>query len=470
MHRGCGFGTAVVFALLFSAGCDLLNNKPEIDVERAIDGAVAYANAAILPVTVDEGGMGTASPRGTLTGIKQGVPFTLNYSSFAEYGFLGWEAVLASAPGTKLNADKVEFDPADKPETTVTVKINPGADRVIIRPVGDLAPVVGSFTPDIADGLVGVDRVIRIRFSRAIDPVSFLFDNGFPFEGNWKAAYDPGTGIYDGRVYKNILIESNNVVSRFNNSKNWAPLYYPPELSDDGTILTIALRPDPGTSQYVETPTQLTVTLNRDIRDTRGISLGRTYSFIIETQGTTANRESPMDDPPYPEILNNQNFVMVKASPSDADHPDGRIWPGAKIFKLGENDSDSTVPSSEPTHHFAYEKGDNWVYIAFQTELSDYAFAGALIYESVFDSGSDYKYDYTGQRAEPVYDPAIVTPLANHFREMYSASYMDKFNPSRPIRVVRYNLSKRTGTGDLDVSLYIIPLDSLDRPKEGASD
>jgi hypothetical protein len=175
-----------------------------------------------------------------------------------------------------------------------------------------------------------------------------------------------------------------------------------------------------------------------------------------------------MDDPPYPEILNNQNFVMVKASPPDADHPDDRIWPGAKIFKLGENTNYDTWPydpSSEPTHHFDYDSDYNWIYIAFQTELSDYAFAGALVYEYC-DDGTSYR--YTGQTAKPVYDPAIVTPLANHFREAYSVpDHPSSFNPSRPIRVVRYNLSKRAGTGSLMVRLRIIPLDSLDRPNDG---
>jgi ABC-type proline/glycine betaine transport system permease subunit len=68
MRKNGIFGTRPVLAVLFLAflffsGCDLLNNKPEIDVERAIDGVVAYANAPVIPVTVDERGMGTASPR-----------------------------------------------------------------------------------------------------------------------------------------------------------------------------------------------------------------------------------------------------------------------------------------------------------------------------------------------------------------------------------------------------------------------
>jgi hypothetical protein len=483
MHRGGVFGLTLVTAVLtvFSFGaCDLLNNKPEIDVERAIDGAVAYANAAILPVTVDEGGMGTASPRGTLTGIKQGVPFTLNYSSFAEYGFLRWEAVLASAPGTKLNADKVEFDPVDKPETTVTVKINPGADdRVIIRPVGGLAPTVVSFTPDLAvHGIVSPARAIRIRFSRAIDPDSFLFDNGLPFLRDWKAVYYPETSSdYTNRVYKNISIESTKPMKVYStdgefSTTNWTSFFDPPELSVGNTVLTLTFRYGQGIGDNGWGRTQLTVTLNRDIKDTSGISLGRTTSFSIEAvDDTNFRRYSPKDEP-YPRVLN-YACVMVKAdSPPDTDYPDGRMLPAGNIFSIGDNteyNGSNREPSSNPSHHFAYDRDDNWIYLAFQTEpmnsTMDYTFAGALIYEWYFDFSDTTTNgafaNYTGAPASPVYDPDIVRPLIAAFKNEYP-----EFDSSRPIRVVKYKLAKRTWTGNREVSLHIVPLDVFDRPSD----
>jgi hypothetical protein len=196
--------------------------------------------------------------------------------------------------------------------------------------------------------------------------------------------------------------------------------------------------------------------------------MGRTTSFVMETGGVWLARTSdPDSDPPYPEILQEQNFVMVKASPPDANHPDGQILPGAEICCW--KDTAELTPSSESTHNFSYGD-DNWIYIAFQTDLNDYTFDGALIYEKVHVSGtsSTYNYDYTRQRAEPVYDPDIVTPLANHFKEVYSASALGAdyshlaFNPSRPIRVVRYNLSSRTGSENSHIYLHIIPLDIWD--------
>jgi hypothetical protein len=66
---------------------------------------------------------------------------------------------------------------------------------------------------------------------------------------------------------------------------------------------------------------------------------------------------------------------------------------------------------------FGYEKDDNWIYIAFQTDLSDYTFVGALIYEYYSDipPGGQYAtqhtYRYTGDMASPVYDPDIVKAM-----------------------------------------------------------
>jgi hypothetical protein len=41
----------------FFPGCDLLNNKPEIDLEQAMDAAGALANAPYVPLLIDAGGL-----------------------------------------------------------------------------------------------------------------------------------------------------------------------------------------------------------------------------------------------------------------------------------------------------------------------------------------------------------------------------------------------------------------------------
>jgi hypothetical protein len=143
-------GTALVLCLIL-AGCDLLSNKPEIDVEKAIDDAVRIANAPVLNVEVDEGGMGTASPRGTLSGIKQGVPFQLNYQTGGNYPFYGWQARLEGSedliaswtPEGASGADKITWVPRNitGTEVQVTIHIHP-AEKIIIGPIGADAPEI----------------------------------------------------------------------------------------------------------------------------------------------------------------------------------------------------------------------------------------------------------------------------------------------------------------------------------------
>jgi hypothetical protein len=434
------------------------------------------ATQPMASVAVDEQGMGIAVPRGTLSGIRMNIPFTLSYSSFSEYGFLRWEAVNAS--GTVLGTNEVEFSAPTATETTVTVKTS---DSVTIRPVGGLAPAVSSISPSPDERRVATDRTIRIRFSKPLDPNSFLFDsNKRSYQGDWRYAYFYPKGDeeygYDNRVYKNILIEGPNI-SHIDEMKgnNWAPFYYPPELSDDGTILSLVFRTYTSNAD-VSGYNLLTITLNRDIKDTQGISMGTTYTFNIETQGRTNARKSPTDDdPPYPKVLGDANVVVVKALPPDAGHPDGQIDPDAKFFGWEENavyGPEGPGPSPEASHHFEFEKDDNRIYIAFQTELMDYPFTGALVYEAYFDTSANQKYNYTGEIAAPVYDPAIVGPITEYFRKTYSHGHNHPYTPSRPIRVVRYNLARQTipnPVKDQPVSLCIIPIDTLDNPNIGTA-
>jgi formylglycine-generating enzyme required for sulfatase activity len=46
MGKGFNGVCSVLLAVFLFSGCDLLNNKPEVDLEKKMDDAVAYANAA----------------------------------------------------------------------------------------------------------------------------------------------------------------------------------------------------------------------------------------------------------------------------------------------------------------------------------------------------------------------------------------------------------------------------------------
>jgi hypothetical protein len=150
----------------FFPGCDLLNNKPEIDLEQAMDAAVALANAPYVPLLIDEGGLGTASPRGTLdTAVKPGCSFFVNYAAKSEYPFRGWQAKLEGSSvllaawdketGEESGADKVRFVPRNTAgtEAEVFVYVKPEG-RLVIGPQGPIAgvrpgfPFTTSYQPD----------------------------------------------------------------------------------------------------------------------------------------------------------------------------------------------------------------------------------------------------------------------------------------------------------------------------------
>jgi hypothetical protein len=197
-------GVALVLCLIL-AGCDLLSDKPEIDVEKAIDDAVRIANAPVLNVEVDEGGMGTASPRGTLSGIKQGVPFQLNYQTGGNYPFYGWQARLEGSedliaswtPEGASGADKITWVPRNitGTEVQVTIHIHP-AEKIIIGPIGADAP-------EINVEIVVTGRGTVTGGNLTGSPVKL----GVPFALNFSPATE--YGFIGWRAYRNNIANGN---------------------------------------------------------------------------------------------------------------------------------------------------------------------------------------------------------------------------------------------------------------------
>jgi hypothetical protein len=88
-------GYIILSVMLFTfSGCDLFFNKPEMDMGRRIDDAVAYANAADIQVIVRSKNVeeGISSPNGQVA-AKQGYPITVQFAVSADYAFIEWEAV-----------------------------------------------------------------------------------------------------------------------------------------------------------------------------------------------------------------------------------------------------------------------------------------------------------------------------------------------------------------------------------------
>ncbi|MFP3040724.1 hypothetical protein LQZ19_02770, partial [Treponema primitia] len=196
-RRVCILLASVILLSALLTGCDLFLNKKENNLLSEIDDALDYANAAVLPVSVDEGGMGTAVPRGSIVGVKQGYPFTLSYTAKTEYPFLGWQARIEGSsdiisvwePSGAAGPD-ITWEPVNAAgtEIRVTIHINPGK-TILIGPLKASMPFVNVTVAEVDSGvstpggaLTGVKQ--DISFSLRFNPYP-----AYGFIG-WEASLD----------------------------------------------------------------------------------------------------------------------------------------------------------------------------------------------------------------------------------------------------------------------------------------
>jgi formylglycine-generating enzyme required for sulfatase activity len=189
MHKGGIFGTlqaALIVVSLSFLGCELLNNKPEIDVEKTIDAEVAWANAARLTLAVAAPGeWGTSNPpAGMLTSIdiRQGYPFTVEFAPGAAYGFIEWRAyrtsVLDGLPGwtadteilntaAALGNGEAEITGGSRPRITVNI-----TEPVTLAPFCVERPrIVNTNLPRRGEREV-TNFPIELEFNKALDPAT----------------------------------------------------------------------------------------------------------------------------------------------------------------------------------------------------------------------------------------------------------------------------------------------------------
>jgi fibronectin type 3 domain-containing protein len=129
---------------LLVVSCDLFNNKPEIDLLKAIDDKVAWANAPWVTVSVAAlpGSVNTITP--SVTGQKKGYAFTVSFTPNPAWYFCGWDAV--------LSADAAEYLSAlDKPEST--------ARTVQMALAAKTASLVKIELPDSGEDLIGTAKI-----------------------------------------------------------------------------------------------------------------------------------------------------------------------------------------------------------------------------------------------------------------------------------------------------------------------
>jgi hypothetical protein len=240
--------TALVFSFVL-IGCDLLNNKPEIDVEQAMDAEIAWANAPYVPVRVEEGGLGTASPRGALDdAVKLGYSFFVNYVPKNEYPFRGWQAklegsaaLLASWTATgHSGADKIEFVPRNEAGTEVEIFVcfKP-EQRIIIGPLGADSPELSLKVDEGGTGTAsprGSVAGVRPGFPFS---VSFLPHASYDFYG-WQARLE-GSGDLLGSWNTGTEAQEGELIS-----------FVPQNIA--GTEIAVTIHQDPGEGTIVVEP------------------------------------------------------------------------------------------------------------------------------------------------------------------------------------------------------------------------
>ncbi|MDR1175298.1 MAG: hypothetical protein LBK83_07510 [Treponema sp.] len=196
VFRGICFSVIAAGVCLAVAACDLLSNKPEIDLERAIDDAVAYANAARLTVEVSYPGDWGRSPQfGTLPSesVRQGFPFTVDFTVSAAYGFAGWRAYRTSdLHGTdqadfevaaRLSAEEAlivsgSADGKTEGQASVTININ---EAVTLVPWCEDRPRIILAAPPLINSGISYSRgqQIKIWFAAPLNKETVKFGEGF---------------------------------------------------------------------------------------------------------------------------------------------------------------------------------------------------------------------------------------------------------------------------------------------------
>ncbi|MFP3040431.1 cadherin-like beta sandwich domain-containing protein [Treponema primitia] len=172
----CLFSLVLLSALLFS--CDLFLSKPKRNVLDDVDYEVWLAKAPKLDVQMAPvPGSGISNPP---TGHidpqpKLEVPFNVNFTPNPEYGFVEWRAYgtgdTIKDEETKLGAEWVRFNPANSPETEVTILSN---EAITLVPFSDFLPRVEHNLPNGTFERLSTNYPVELRFNVPIDPASLV--------------------------------------------------------------------------------------------------------------------------------------------------------------------------------------------------------------------------------------------------------------------------------------------------------
>jgi hypothetical protein len=460
--------TIIFSFVLVLAGCDLFDNKPEIDLLKEIDAEVAWANAPEITVETKVIGRGVVTRGATRGGvIKKGYPFDLEFSPSTDYGFTGWYAWLADANDSitdeklagleKLEKDKITFSYPENAEntlkTSVTIHFNPGkGKKIVIEARAEL--VAGARAVAVKD--MGALYPLQIKFSKPMDPKSFA--GNFTIEGA-----EAGTPFDINR---------------------WDTKFDGPTLSVDGKILTFWYKQNAfGESLCdIRTDNNITISLSGSIKDANDISIERNYSFdyYILKEGDGRQAESACF------MLNGLLKTIEGAPPFLGDINDEKSnfnQFSGKNSMLIKTDSGYAFNGDnftfDPASHNVFTKNTgNYVYIVMVNSYDGAYLPRAFkVMESVSpnnpgsndDDYDDYDngetFEYSGEESEIVTDLNITIPTTKKFGEYLARTGSDKYL-IYPLTVIKYKLIDRNfPSGNHKVYIACWPLQSYVPPQ-----
>jgi formylglycine-generating enzyme required for sulfatase activity len=238
-----------VLTVIFAAGCDLLNNKSEIDLEKAIDEAVWLANAPQLTVRMDykpeEGSCNY--PNGMITPKpKQKVPFLVSFTPNENYEFITWQALDGNENPVAESDTSIRFAGGNDRETSVTIYADNGVINKI-KPVCMLKPqAILTNMPSSTYTQVKQNFTVQIWFNTPVRPNDFDAAEG---------------GI------KNLSVSA---VDSQGQDIPGAAFYFVPLLNNEGTILTLGVNEGQPYNGLLPAYSTFTITLGTGIA-VRGI-------------------------------------------------------------------------------------------------------------------------------------------------------------------------------------------------------
>jgi hypothetical protein len=283
-----GNNLPVIGALVLSltlAGCDLLVNKPEIDMEQALDKGIAYANAARLTAEVYYPESWGRSPQfGPLNpdDVRQGFPFTVEFTVSAAYGFTEWRAYRTAELGNKNQAALERAAPLTAAEAVISGNTDGRAsitinitEPVTLIPWCEDRPRVTQSNPPLVNSGISYTRgqQIKIWFATPLDPSTVQFGVGLieitgqhTITGNSEPYDDPSTPPN----------ENGDLTGRQEGSTRF---FQNPEY--DPAARTITIKPEPDALPPGEIV--ITVTVGTGIKSPNGNGMAGPVNFYYRT-------------------------------------------------------------------------------------------------------------------------------------------------------------------------------------------